>query len=216
MRTALIVLLGIIITGLALYYLSLNPVNPWIIIMLGLSITFLGCFWALDQDSVSKFLIITNTAQLGFVLVDGGISVLSGKAYLLGLLQLINYSLGVVLLMLCLKGFTDFSSVRTSKYSLVGLGIACLSLGGMPFFSVFVSEFMIYSFAAQISTALTGLCVIASLLLFLCYAHVLLAGINTNPVIRRSKSDLLILALSVFIIVLGVIPQIQFMMVSYL
>lgn len=172
-------------------------------------------------DSFHTYFYASAAVQLCYFTLDYGASLVTGKSYAFAAVQLVNYLVAGTLFAIVAVGM--YSAVEEDELAAYGsfyhknqflvafLAIACLSLGGLPGFNIFVGEFMMYSLLLAIHPALAIAAIFASLVCFLFYfrmVYIAFAGKEMPavkmPWIARCASAFL----AAGVIVLGVIPQI--------
>lgn len=177
----------------------------------------------LFERTILKYAIISTIIQFAYFLLDVSTAVLIKKSVLFAVVQLINFTIAgalftVVISLLYIKmkkeKIIEYAGLYDkNQFIVLALCIACLSLGGIPGFNIFVGEFLIYISLFTIHPALTVLAIFAGLICFLFYfriCYTLFAGKKEIVITRSMISKLLIGILALLVIILGVIPQILF------
>ncbi|MFH1394147.1 MAG: proton-conducting transporter membrane subunit [Candidatus Micrarchaeota archaeon] len=188
--------------------------------ILGITIfSFIGLF----DKSFMKYVLFSTIIQFFYFLLDVSTALLIEKSVWFAVLQLINFAVAGGLFAITMAilygglrkdGVRDYAGIyESNQYLALLLCIACLSLGGMPGFNVFIGEFIIYSSLFTVHPALMLGTVFASLVAFLFYfriCYVLFAGKGKKPISFGIIPNALSTALAIFTVVLGIAPQILF------
>ena len=197
------------------------PVDPGLGIYLAIisifvitAISIMGIF----KRSILTYAVYSTAIQFAYFTLDSATAIMIGKSLWFAVIQLINFAVaGLPFVLVITLLYRKFGNIQLRSYS--GLFeknqflISCLSLGGMPGFNIFIGEYIIYTSLFDIHPALTLATVFASLVAFIFYfriVYVLLAGKSEETVPLGLPMKLLLGALSIAIIVLGIIPQILF------
>jgi formate hydrogenlyase subunit 3/multisubunit Na+/H+ antiporter MnhD subunit len=192
------------------FILSAPFVNNYALLLsLSFGIIIIFNIKALFEKNFKKYFALGFMVQAGYVLLDASISGLSGKSPFVGFLQLINFSIPGVLLIMSAKG-NDFNSMKLNNYSLLGIFVACLALAGLPGFNLFVGEYFLYIMAYDIHPALLMLCFICSILTLITYLR--LISHASASIYHKKPSALFKFSssfLSILCIILGIAPWIQ-------
>ena len=179
---------------------------------------------AIFQDSLRKFLFLSNAAQITFVVLDLAVAKMFGKLGALGTIQIFNYFFAGFALFMAI-GVLAFGKTRisemegsyyASKWNDVAATIACLSLAGLPLFNMFVSEWALFTAAFTVVPIVTVLGIFAALLLFIMYyklVYVLLVG-EGNKICIPAPMTGVNLTLAALCILLGILPHLQFMLLE--
>ncbi len=164
---------------------------------------------ALLEKNFKKYFFFGFMVQASYVLLDASIGGFSGKSPFLGFLQLMNFSIAGLLLIISVKG-NDFNSLKINNYSLAGIVVSCLALAGFPGFNLFVGEYFLYILAYDIHPFLLMLCFICSLLTLFTYlrliSHACSSNFSGKPSFFLKIGSVLLAALC---IIMGVMPFIQ-------
>ncbi len=208
MRDYIIFILFLGFSTLIVFYAGL--INPLASLIISVLLIIISSLLGIMTESVSKFLISHHLIQAGYVLLDVGVAGLSGKNALLSLVQLMNYAIAGTLLLVAKSDSRMINGIKVSKSGLIGLTIAALSLGGLPLFNLFVSEFPIYALSYEINPLLTGFLLLTSLIVLLNYVKILLPAYYNSRIKESSAARKFITyALSATCLLLGVIPQLE-------
>ncbi|MBW2966398.1 hypothetical protein KY342_04815 [Candidatus Woesearchaeota archaeon] len=192
------------------FYIALITV----IVMCGLAIP--GIF----EKRIKEFLLISSAIQILFIILDLSVAKMAGKLDVLGTIQIFNYTFAGLTLFLTIGLFargkklvSDLEgSVFKNKWNDAFATIACLSLAGLPAFNMFVSEWFLLVASFAISPMITTLCVFVALLLFVMYykiVYVMLVG-EGKPRIFPKILTIQNGILAISCLVLGLLPQIQY------
>lgn len=181
------------------------------LLAIGFLIIIIFNFFALAENNLSKYAAFCFIVQLGYVVLDIGIAVASGKAPYLAGIQAANFFFAGSLFLASIKG-KDFNNLKTNNYSLIGIAVSAMALAGLPGFNLFVGEYFLYILAFDLNPVILGICFLCSLLtLFACLkivSHAFSQGIQEKP---SAFLKLKIIPLSAICIILGIIPWIQIM-----
>ena len=174
------------------------------------------------EDDLRRFLLISNVIQTLFILLDMLVAEMGGEEKLMTI-QAFNYTLAGTVFFSSL-GIASFdnrakriSSLQGSYYldKLNGIStvIASLSLAGVPGLNMFVSEWLLFKTSFHISPVISIFGIFLALLLFIMYFKIInitLTG-KVRPHLKRKKiSSYFNFFLSIFCLLLGLIPRIQF------
>jgi formate hydrogenlyase subunit 3/multisubunit Na+/H+ antiporter MnhD subunit len=158
MRLLLAVLLFIVsVAGMYvfLYYqpqLDQSLGMPFILLGIGAITAF---SWAgLFQRSITTYVIFSTIIQAAYFILDVGSVLVGGKSVMFAFLQALNFTISGGLFMILFAriyssvkkdDFVDYDGLYLKNRFLVfAMCIACLSLGGMAGFNIFVGEFLFY------------------------------------------------------------------------
>jgi formate hydrogenlyase subunit 3/multisubunit Na+/H+ antiporter MnhD subunit len=183
------------------------------------AISFIGIF----KRSIITYAIYSTVIQFAYFTLDMSTAILIGKSLWFAIIQFINFAIAgllftliITILYLKIKKIQISSYVglfEKNQFLISALAIACLSLGGMPGFNIFVGEYIIYKSLFEIHPALTLATVFASLVAFIFYfriCYTMLAGKTGEEIKLGIVPKLVLVLLSILVITLGVIPQILF------
>jgi formate hydrogenlyase subunit 3/multisubunit Na+/H+ antiporter MnhD subunit len=191
----------------------------------------LMCYLAIQgifEDDLEKYLIISNFIQTLFVFLDLSVASVSGKIMTLGTIQIFNYTFAGSLLFLTIGILSKdnkrvkLTQLRGSNYRnrliTVCASIAALSLAGVPGLNIFVSEWLLFQKAFLISPVITIFGIFLALLLFIMYFKILyVLSVSDSKV--RERSPWLLNVISVILagicIIFGIIPSIQYFILSW-
>ncbi len=190
-------------------------VSFWIIAITTMSLV--GLF----DESISRYAVFAVMIQIGYFMLDIGTALLAGKSLWFAIVQFINFAVAgglfaiiVTLIIEKKERMRDYAGIYDrNQYLGLALCIACLSLGGMPGFNIFVGEFIIYSTLFSIHPALTLGTVFASLAAFLFYfriCYLIFAGRSKRKIGIGRITGSVIAGLSALVLVMGLVPWILF------
>jgi formate hydrogenlyase subunit 3/multisubunit Na+/H+ antiporter MnhD subunit len=225
MRLLLAVLLFIVsVAGMYvfLYYqpqLDQSLGMPFILLGIGAITAF---SWAgLFQRSITTYVIFSTIIQAAYFILDVGSVLVGGKSVMFAFLQALNFTIAGGLFMILFAriyssvkkdDFVDYDGLYLKNRFLVfAMCIACLSLGGMAGFNIFVGEFLLYSFLFAIHPVLAIAAIMAGLVCFLFYFR-----ICYTLMVRRSElliplplpMKIMAAALTGLVVALGIMPQV--------
>ncbi|MFH0929416.1 MAG: hypothetical protein V1818_03615 [Candidatus Aenigmatarchaeota archaeon] len=171
------------------------------------------------ENKLKKYLIISNTIQVLFVVLDLSVTMLLGKAGILSVIQIFNYTFTGLLFFLTLwifgrkKTFIHEleGSYFQSRSNDIFATIACLSLAGLPAFNMFVSEWFLFVGSFVLTPIITVMGIFIALLLFIMYykiVYVLLVGEGRQ---KRIPEPITVVngLLAITCIILGILPHLQ-------
>jgi formate hydrogenlyase subunit 3/multisubunit Na+/H+ antiporter MnhD subunit len=177
----------------------------------------------LFDESYLNYAIYAVIIQFGYFLLDISTAFLLGKSIWFAIIQFINFAIAgglLAIIMTLMYGHVGKDRIRDyaglydkNQYLGLALCIACLSLGGMPGFNIFVGEFIIYSGLFTVHPALTMGTIFASLAAFLFYFRIcysLFAGKVNSKIKTGIVTNGIIAALSGLVIILGLVPSILY------
>ena len=182
------------------------------------AMTLLSIF-GIFENSLKKYLLISNVIQILFVVLDLSVNNMMGKIGVLTVIQIFNYTFAGLTLFLTIWIFgrkkTFIHELEGSYYQSrandIFATIACLSLAGLPAFNMFVSEWFLFVGSFALTPIITIMGIFIALLLFIMYykiVYVLLVGEGRQKSIPMPITVVNgILALTC--IVLGLLPQLQ-------
>lgn len=171
---------------------------------------------AISESDLKKYIFYGFIVQAAYVLLDSSISGILGKSTYFGIVQLLNFTLAGILLIISVRG-SSFNNLKINNYSLLGILVSCLALAGLPGFNLFVGEFLLYVYAYTISPLILCLCFVCSLLTLLTYLN--LISHACAKTVYEKPSNLFkanIVILSLMSIILGIIPKIQILLIEAL
>jgi formate hydrogenlyase subunit 3/multisubunit Na+/H+ antiporter MnhD subunit len=182
------------------------------------AIGILGIF----EESLVHYLLLSNAAQITFVVADLAVAAAAGKLEILGTVQIFNYTFAGLLLFLTL-GILSAGGARkiisrlsggywASAAVAIGAIIAALSLAGLPGLNIFVAEWYLFITAYALNPLITLLGIFAALILFIMYfkiAYILLVGETAKAMAVPKLLTGIAIALTASVIVFGLIPQTQ-------
>ncbi len=196
------------------FYIALITV----IVMCGLAIS--GIF----ERRIKEFLLISSAIQILFIVLDLSVAKIVGKLDILGTIQIFNYTFAGLVLFLTIGLFgrnkifvSDLEgSYFKSKWNDVFATIACLSLAGLPAFNMFVSEWFLFTASFSIAPMITVLCIFAALLLFVMYYKIVFVLLVGKGEAKFFPKTLTVLngGLAILCIILGLLPQIQYQILT--
>jgi len=194
----------------ALIVLSAEKINNYsLLLFLAFAAIIFFNIKSLAENDLNKYIFYGFLVQAGYVILDVSISGLAGKSAYFGFVQLANFLLAGLLLLVSVKG-KDFKSIKFNNYLLAGILISCLALAGVPGLNLFVGEYFLYTFAYNIHPLLLCACFVCSLLTLLTYLKLVsyaCAGAHHEAPGSLLKAGIIILCLTC--IILGVFPWIQ-------
>lgn len=184
------------------------------------SLAIFGIF----ENKLKKYLLLSNTIQILFVVLDLSVVKMLGKMDVLSTIQIFNYTFAGLAFFLTLwifgrkKIFINEleGSYFTNKINDIFATIACLSLAGLPAFNMFVSEWMLFVGSFAITPIITILGIFLALLLFIMYykiVYVLLVGEGRHKTIPQPIT-IVNGTMALMCIILGLLPQLQFEILS--
>lgn len=213
---SIVVMVAVLVLGIT------APVDFGLSIIVA-SIATIGIFSiaGLVEDSFLKFFTWSCIVQVAYFFLDFGAATAIGKTPLFASVQLINYTIagGVFAFIIAAMYYTlrkpyvhNYAGLYRKNQKLVlALVIACLSLGGLPAFNIFVGEFMMYSILMDIAPVLAMAAIFASLLCFIFYFRLCFTMFSGDKdlKIRFPLVPKLITTVFTFLIVLlGIVPYI--------
>lgn len=177
------------------------------------------------EDELKKFLLISSGIQITFVVLDLSVAKILGELSILGTVQIFNYVFAGLALFLTLGVFArdkKFISELQGSYFASRLNdifatVACLSLAGLPAFNMFVSEWALFTEGFKVSPIITILGIFAALLLFIMYykiVYVLLVGEGYEAKYAPKPITFINGMLALFCVVFGLLPQVQWFILS--
>ena len=189
------------------------------------------CYLAIQgifEDDIEKYLIISSFIQTFFVFLDLTVASVGGKIMRLGTIQILNYTFAGTLLFLTI-GILSKDNKRTKITQLRGSNyrnplisycaiIASLSLAGVPGLNIFVSEWLLFQKAFLISPVITIFGIFLALLLFVMYFKlVYVLSVSESKIKEKSPWLLNVIAVVLVItcIVLGLLPSLQYWILSW-
>jgi formate hydrogenlyase subunit 3/multisubunit Na+/H+ antiporter MnhD subunit len=171
---------------------------------------------AISENDLKKYIFYGFVVQSAYVILDSSISGIIGKSSYFGIVQLLNFTLAGILLIVSVRG-SSFQNLKINNYSLFGILVSCLALAGLPGFNLFVGEFYLYVYSYTINPLILCACFICSLLTLLTYlnliSHACAKTIYEKPS-KLFKANIIILSLTC--IILGIIPKIQIQLIEAL
>lgn len=183
------------------------------------AVSFIGIF----KRSIITYAIYSSAIQFAYFTLDLSTAILIGKSLWFAVIQFINFAVaGLLFALIITILYLRFGKIQMSSYVglfeknqflSLALVIACLSLGGMPGFNIFVGEYIIYKSLFDIHPALTLAAVFASLIAFIFYfriCYVILAGKSEEKVDLPFLSKSALAVLSGLVVGLGIFPQVLF------
>ena len=221
------VITSCMIPAIAIAHFALEYIyfaQPVLIIIVLLSVTLICALGiaGIFEDSLIKYLLISNLLQLIFVILDLSVGAIFQKLEILGTIQIFNYTFAGALLFITL-GSLSSNGLRNRITSLEGRFygnkanssfaiIAAVSLAGLPGLNIFVSEWFLFVASFAISPMITAMGIFAALILFIMYfklAYALLAGEPQRRLPVHRPLTVIAALLTFFCILLGVVPQLQ-------
>jgi formate hydrogenlyase subunit 3/multisubunit Na+/H+ antiporter MnhD subunit len=210
------IMVAVVISGARL------PIGDGLPIIIA-SIVTIGVFSiiGLIEDSFLKFFTWSCVIQVAYFFLDFGAATAIGKTPLFASVQLINYTIaGGVFAFIILAMYYALGRPYVHNYAglyrknpklTLALVIACLSLGGLPAFNIFVGEFLMYSILVEIAPVLAMAAIFASLLCFIFYFRLCFTMFSGKkdvvvnfPAIPRLTTAIL----TALIVILGIVPHI--------
>jgi len=183
------------------------------------AVSFIGIF----KRSIITYAIYSTLIQFAYFTLDMSTAILIGKSLWFAIIQFINFAIAGLLFVLVITIlYWRYRQVQMTSYAglyeknrllAIALIISCLSLGGMPGFNIFVGEYIIYKSLFDIHPALTMAAVFASLIAFIFYfriCYTMLAGESGEHIQINAFTRIGLGALSLAIVILGIVPQILF------
>jgi NADH-quinone oxidoreductase subunit M len=218
--------LGMVFPALATQ--SFGTIFLYVLAIFGVASALFGSLLALTENDVNRLLAYSSISHMGYVVF--ALSLFPNVlAVIAVVLHMVNHGLSKGLLFLSTGSVVKQTETRdmnlmsgvAMQMPLTGAGsaIAALSLGGVPPFACFISEFFIFVSAFQriasdgfylVPTLLLLLASVLSLAYAIRFIGNLLLGPESKHVLRRNSGSALavIVLLAVFVVFLGVFPTI--------
>jgi len=189
------------------------------IALISLIMICLLAIFGIFERKLKKYLLISNTIQILFVVTDLAIANFLGVFGPLNTIQIFNYTFAGLAFFLTIGIFGRNKkyvyelegSYFASRWNDIFATIACLSLAGLPAFNIFVSEWLLFVKSFAITPVITILGVFSALLLFIMYYKVvyfLLIGEGKHKNVPRPIT-ITNGILAFLCVLLGLIPQLQ-------
>lgn len=217
--------LGSVILMAAVLFFSQIPSHPTalLIILLSISAIIFSSVFGFFETEILKISLLNCLMQASYFLLDYGTAVYAYKSVMYSALHLINFIIAGLLFAFIFFKFhkktrkhwiTSFNGLYAKNQVFgIGLIIACLSLGGLPAFNIFVGEYLIYSLLFSFNPMLALATIFGSLLAFLFYfrvVYIIFAGKPKKEVKVSVFSKGFVALLSIIVVVLGLLPWILF------
>lgn len=195
-------------------------VERWTIIGL-LIFMFYFAVLGMVAQTFQRMVVYSSAVQFLFAILDFEVGKLSGGT-VFGTLRIMEYLCAcipffAVLILASREG--DYKGILREN-NLLGLSflVSCLSMAGVPAFSIFVSEFLLLSSSMAINKLLTLVIVFFVTLCFILYASYLFPALTpSKKTIKPSRLILWLCLLSaLFTIAMGLSPSFQAKLVGVL
>lgn len=205
-------------------YLTGTVFPFYAIALISLVLMSLLSIFGIFENRLKRYLLISNTIQILFVLLDLSVAKMLGELGVLSTVQIFNYTFTGLLFFLTLwifgrkKTFINEleGSYFQSRSNDIFATIACISLAGLPAFNMFVSEWFLFTGSFVITPIITIMGIFIALLLFIMYfkiVYVLLVGEGRQKTIPEPVTVVNGL-LAMVCVILGILPQIQVELLS--
>ena len=203
------------------YKPELDPSLGMPFIFVGISLIILFSWVGLFQRSIISYAVFSTIIQAAYFLLDTGSVLVGGKSVMFAFLQALNFTFAGGLFMILFArlysemrkdDLVDYAGIYEKNHFLVfAMCIACLSLGGMPGFNIFVGEFLLYSFLFAIHPVFAMAAIFAGLLCFLFYfriCYTLMVRKSETTIALPLPVKLAAAVLSGLVVGLGILPQV--------
>jgi formate hydrogenlyase subunit 3/multisubunit Na+/H+ antiporter MnhD subunit len=191
------------------------------LILIGIAAIILFSWAGLFQRSIITYAIFSTIIQTAYFVLDAGSVIAGGKSIMFAFIQALNFTVAGGLFMIVFAriysvlkkdDLVDYAGLyEKNKFMVFVMCIACLSLGGMAGFNIFVGEFLLYSFLFAMHPALALAAIFAGLVCFLfyfriCYTLMVRKSKTTIPLPLLVKMVAAVLA--GLVVGLGIMPQV--------